>query len=382
MTGPPPETFSLEPVAALRASSSPASCPRPAKHVNNFDLIRLFAALQVVLIHAASLLHVVHSTPRGDALMSIVFIFPGVPIFFCISGFLIARSVERNLDDLRVYFRSRALRIYPALWLCVLIGGVTLWKLGYFHNVSTPRVAEWWVLNLFAGGASINPDYLRSFGPGVWNGALWTIFVELSFYVVLPIIYLVCRRLRLSVDLVLGILLVASFMTFIAAKGLIFGQTKQVGAFQKIVWFSLAGNLWMFLFGVLAHRFWPRLSPLLKGKFLYWLAALLFIYGICYYWIPFVPNGVVFGSMRLFIWRSLLAAVTLSAAYTGTSLGSRLLRGNDFSYGIYLFHSFMFGLFLYFGVTGLKAFVPAFLIASALAVFSWFCIERRALALK
>jgi peptidoglycan/LPS O-acetylase OafA/YrhL len=31
-----------------------------------------------------------------------------------------------------------------------------------------------------------NPDFLRGYGVGVLNGSLWTISVELQFYVMLP----------------------------------------------------------------------------------------------------------------------------------------------------------------------------------------------------
>jgi peptidoglycan/LPS O-acetylase OafA/YrhL len=316
------------------------------------------------------------------AVMSILWRFPGVPIFFFVSGFLIARSVERHLDHLWVYFWARALRIYPALWLCVVVGGLTLWMLGYFNAVSVARLALWWFLNIAAGGASINPEFLRSFGPGVWNGSLWTIVVELSFYTALPVIYLLCRRIRVSVNAVLAVLLVTSFALFIAARGLEFGNTKSVGLIQKLVWYSLPGTLWLFLFGTLAHRFWARLAPFVEGKFLLWLAAYLFAFVILNVWLGPVVKGVWFEAGRYFFYHGLLAILVLSAAYSGRALSNRLLRRNDVSYGIYLYHAFIFALFIQFGRTGLLAFFAGLGAALGLAAFSWFFIERKALALK
>ena len=61
---------------------------------NNFDLVRLFAAFQVALNHSIKHLKV------GDgvfvAVNDLLKLFPGVPIFFFVSGFLISRSFERN----------------------------------------------------------------------------------------------------------------------------------------------------------------------------------------------------------------------------------------------------------------------------------------------
>jgi peptidoglycan/LPS O-acetylase OafA/YrhL len=354
----------------------------PITHKNNFDLIRLLAALQVMFCHGVILLHVGTSKAFVPALMTVLLLFPGVPIFFCISGFLIARSVEHHLDALGGYLWSRALRIYPALWLCTFIGGATLLRLGYFHGVSPAHLAQWWFLNLAAGGASVNPNYLRSFGPGVWNGSLWTIFIELSFYAALPMIYLLCRRIRAPLNALFVSLLAASFILFIAAKGLDFGDTKSVGAMQKVVWFSLAGNLWMFLFGTLAHRYWDRLAPFVQGRFLFWLAAYLSTFLILSTGLDPAVKGVWFGAGRLFICRGLLALLVLSAAYTNGALSNQLLSRNDFSYGIYLYHAFVFALMIHFGHFGLLPFMAGMVATLGLAALSWFLIERNALALK
>lgn len=85
--------------------------------VNNFDLVRLLAALQVVVVHA-----LMYLKPRGSFVhiaRSGLELFPGVPIFFVISGLLISKSYEQS-DCIRNYYRNRCLRIYPGLWVCWL----------------------------------------------------------------------------------------------------------------------------------------------------------------------------------------------------------------------------------------------------------------------
>ena len=61
--------------------------------VNNFDLIRLIAALQVVFDHCLDHLKI---DQKWFFLSEISRLFPGVPIFFFVSGFLISKSYENN----------------------------------------------------------------------------------------------------------------------------------------------------------------------------------------------------------------------------------------------------------------------------------------------
>ncbi len=62
---------------------------------NNFDLIRLFAAFQVALVHVFHIMEI-ETAWVGSFILHLLYLFPGVPIFFFISGFLISRSYENN----------------------------------------------------------------------------------------------------------------------------------------------------------------------------------------------------------------------------------------------------------------------------------------------
>jgi peptidoglycan/LPS O-acetylase OafA/YrhL len=352
------------------------------ERANNFDLLRLGAALQVAIYHGIDHFHLGENSQGWRAIQRMASIFPGVPIFFCISGFLIARSVERNLDNLSGYFRSRALRIYPALWVCVALGGATLWWFGFFNGVAKWKVAIWWLLNLGAGGATVNPDYLRHFGTGVWNGSLWTIFVELSFYVFLPLVYLVCRRINVPVERWLAVLLGVSFATFVGFHGLQYGDTKAFGFATKAVWYSLAGNLWMFLFGTLAHRYWPRIAGFFTGKMIWWTLACILLTEFMNPIELAGAGGAAFAAFRLFTLRFLVAGFTLSAAHSFRSASDRLLKGQDISYGVYVYHMLVFNVLLHLGLSATGWYFAGLAITASLAAMSWFLLERRALAWK
>ena len=86
---------------------------------NNFNLIRLFAALQVAIVHSASYLDI------NLQFLQFLNLFPGVPIFFFISGYLIIKSF-RNSYKLKNFFYNRILRIYPGLYFCFFITVISI----------------------------------------------------------------------------------------------------------------------------------------------------------------------------------------------------------------------------------------------------------------
>src|SRR5437868_2916855 len=121
---------------------------------------------------------------------------PGVPIFFVISGYLVSQSYERSSTS--AYFLKRARRIYPALWACLAFSiGIAA-----ACGVTFPARTWAWIAAQASIAQFYNPDFLRHFGVGVLNGSLWTIPVELQFYIVLPLLY---RLLRTNTALLAAI---------------------------------------------------------------------------------------------------------------------------------------------------------------------------------
>lgn len=158
---------------------------------NNFDLIRLVAAAQVMLFHTMHYTEV----PVGG-LKTVVGYLPGVPAFFFVSGFLISASWERN-SDLRTFCVNRALRIFPALWAVLFFSILTL-LLFYDGSILRNNVGKLilWSLSQVTILQDWIPDFMRGYGIGGMNGSLWTIPVELSFYAFTPIIYWAGKKLR------------------------------------------------------------------------------------------------------------------------------------------------------------------------------------------
>lgn len=151
---------------------------------NNFNLIRIFAAIQVALAHSVSHLEV--KIPTGFEILSL---FPGVPIFFTVSGFLISNSFYRN-PNVKEYNINRIVRIFPGLWFCFIVLLIGLFAT---HGLTLETLFSsyiWrWVICQISFFQFYTPDFLRTWGVGTPNGSLWTIPVEIQFYAFLPFIY-------------------------------------------------------------------------------------------------------------------------------------------------------------------------------------------------
>ena len=153
---------------------------------NNFNLLRLVAAWLVIYGHAWA----ITGTPGTDLVGELTRIkFAGgvaVDMFFVVSGFLIAASLERN--SLRSYLTSRALRIVPGLVACVLLSVLVLGPL-----LST--AADYWAQPQAWRYLSVNASLWSNeyFLPGVFetlpnhaiNGSLWTLPIEARLYLAL-----------------------------------------------------------------------------------------------------------------------------------------------------------------------------------------------------
>jgi peptidoglycan/LPS O-acetylase OafA/YrhL len=180
-------------------------------HTNSFDLLRLAAAALVVWSHQHALLGM--PEPAVVALNA-SFGGVGVFIFFAISGYLNTLSIARH-NSVQTFLVNRALRIYPALWACVLFTvALGLCVASDLHAYLGPRLMSFIVKNTtllfgFEGGAAgvfeANPF------PLALNGSLWTLQYEVKLYVVLAVLFAASRY-----SLFAPIVLFAAFVTTLA----------------------------------------------------------------------------------------------------------------------------------------------------------------------
>jgi peptidoglycan/LPS O-acetylase OafA/YrhL len=329
----------------------------PEFKTNNFDLLRILAAAQVVLGH--SLAHLGIARPGWWGLVEA---FPGVPIFFAISGFLISASFERSAD-LGGYARNRALRIFPGLWCCVLVTVPVAAAFGFdlFHE----RALAW----LLAQGAGLvyTPSFLRGFGFGSYNGSLWTIPIELQFYAVLPLLYRLTRRAAHRTR-ALGAITVVFMLAGVAFARITPPLLEDAGEplAHKLLRYSFLPHVYLFLAGVMLQRWRVHRSPWIAGRGHWWLAAFLAFH----FALPWGAASYVVGSL-------LTAVAVVSLAFTAPALSSRLLRGHDLSYGVYIYHGLVLNVLIELGLHGRWRHMGLVLVLTpVLAGLSWVLVER------
>lgn len=353
---------------------------------NNFDLIRLIAALQVVIAHA------IGHTPLLDTLsgwqrnaFDWFLKFPGVPVFFVISGFLIARSYERSMDDPIGYGWRRCLRIFPALWICLIATVAVLAGFGFLTSEFVRSGTFWgWLAGQATFFQFFNPEQFRGFGIGVANGALWTITVELQFYLFIPLLYLTLLgrwRGRIA-NLLLLILFSVSFLTYCRLDLEMNGPGGYAATpmLWKLIFVTLAPHLWMFLLGIAIHRHFEGLRKWLEGKFIVHLALYVSLLVASTLWVA--ERSFAFYALELPA-RIVLAFATIAAAYSARGLAGRMLKGTDVSYGVYIYHSIVINILVELGwMNSLLSVVWVILITGVLAWLSWTVIEKPALSLK
>lgn len=259
------------------------------------------------------------------------FLIPGrtaVWIFFGLSGYVIfhgfqAGKYSLSFSDLKQFYRNRFLRIYPLFLLCSivilfikLIKGQVLPALD-FHFFVTQILAI---------------QYIHTYE---LNGVFWTLGVEMWFYMLAPLFYLILRPVQ-SLKVAIGIYIFLFSLTVMEAKYL---QTPDVR--------SLTSNLGHFFVGFMAVRFGPAVSSKLRLSNLQVLilAFLAFVFsafcmgmGERFYGINlFYTLGAV--SVDLGIFLVLLLQPKLELNNTSQLFIKGLLTLGVISYGVYVWHS-------------------------------------------
>ena len=172
-----------------------------ARRYGGFDVIRIVAALSVVLYHSYAITGRDHDLPAlwiGHYRMALGSI--GVAVFFVISGFLVATSWDRA-PRRSVFAWHRFARIWPALTmtvvLTVVVVGPIMTTLPLHDYFASRRTALYLVRGFTLFGGSINalPGVFHGNVRHAVNGSLWTLSYEVWAYVAL-LAFAVCGGLR------------------------------------------------------------------------------------------------------------------------------------------------------------------------------------------
>lgn len=379
------------------------------------DGLRAVAALSVVATHLGTLSGRTFDTGWGPYLARADV---GVAVFFLLSGFLLGGPFLRAIVDGRplpatgAYLKRRVLRIFPAYWLLFAWAALGAGIVG----ASRPELlSQFFLVHIYSTATSLGPAIRTASGElGHPLGPAWTLAVEISFYVFLPLLALLLARLtrgreRAGRVRVVVATLVLLWVGALAARAVVYHEASAATAGLagtwlplNLDWFALGMGLTLLADG--ARSGWVPAG--VRGVFeagwfpvtSWGLAALAFV--AVSKWVGIVPTQLSF-TMRESLARQLLYGAVgfflLAPAVLGplrrgvirrTLAGFPLAQLGLISYGIYLWQDVVIDQYLrhsshrYFAAPFWEA--AGFVVAGATAVatISYWAVERPALSLK
>lgn len=336
---------------------------------NNFNLIRMIAAMAVLVSHSFIL---ATGNPHSEPLRQWLGVTPGslaVDIFFVTSGFLVTGSLLKA-GDITDFILARALRIYPALLvmtvMTVCILGPLLTSLplnGYFHNSVTAHylaknstlVADV-VFDL--PGVFLNNPY-----PSAVNGSLWTLPYEVWMYLTLALLALgsLCfgrRRADVLKVLVTVLCVLSGLDYFRHLAGLARHPTSDL---SHLTFMFFAGAVYFI------NKRRVSLSP--------WIFVLLVVAVAVS-----TLNRIAFNA----VYPLAIGYIVFFIAYVPDGFATGYRKVGDYSYGIYIYAFPIQQLIVavFPGASIITVLAGSAVATLIFAIASWHLIEKRALTLK
>lgn len=342
----------------------------PKHRDNAFDLIRFLAAVAVLFSHNFATSGLPEPTYfRGETAGSL-----GVFVFFAVSGYLVQQSWDRRPDP-RSFTLSRALRIFPGLFACLLFCAFVLgpivspFPLGvYLSHLDVYKFVYSNSAMFFVPRYDALPGvFADNAFPNHVNSSLWTIRYEVFMYVVLLAISVLFNKKRVSViaALLTGLCGLWAYGTFIelAEPGQLLWRLGVIGLDGRIL--KLAP---FFLVGALVARVPKRFLSVTAAAFAFAFTALFY-----------------FSPIAIFVLWFTLPYCLVVFAYNSPAMLNKFGQHGDFSYGLYLYAFPVQQVMAHLAISTKSwslGFVMSFSFALALAVLSWRFVESPSLKVR
>jgi peptidoglycan/LPS O-acetylase OafA/YrhL len=336
---------------------------------NNLDCLRLILASLVALWHVYWLT----SLPAFVVFARYISAQFAVRSFFVISGLLIYRSYTRS-SSVASYFEKRARRIYPAYFTTVTLAAVALCTLSSLPPLQYFGLGFW----KYLGANLLFLNFLAPSLPGVFtsnpmspvNGALWTLKIEVVFYLFVPVMHYLCNKFGtkrvmgtifcLSCLWKYGFGLLASIHRSHSASSL--DDSRSIYSQLEV---QFPAQLVYFIAGVLLLLYFDKLKLHFRSVAL--ITACLYL----------LDHWFTGGVLDVF-WISGLVFVFGFWRFFGN-----FSKYGDFSYGVYIVHWPILQILIYFGLVRLNPVVFLLLVVSAIGLVAWLMwhlVENRFLA--
>jgi len=179
---------------------------------NGFNFLRLLGALFVVYSHSYAIFYGTSSIHK-DILMNTTGFTTlgdlGVSIFFIISGLLITMSLANNKTKIKTFIMSRILRVYPAMFVMVLLSLVVFYFISsqdFKSFFTSSDTIKYFLKNntlIFGVHTNLEGIFQDHYFKSV-NGSLWTLPWEVRMYVVVFLIFHIFHKYARAITLFLA----------------------------------------------------------------------------------------------------------------------------------------------------------------------------------
>jgi peptidoglycan/LPS O-acetylase OafA/YrhL len=334
------------------AQGLPAQDQAATAHIPALDALRAIAALCVLSYHLW-----VHGVDFGPLTPLVAGGSVGTTMFFVLSGYLLYEPFLRGPVDIRAYLIRRGFRIMPA-YLLALVGLTLLTGDRSFANAPVTY-------------ALLLQNYDRTLFQN-FVGPAWTLQLEVTFYLLLPLIAIALARwLRPDVGRPAFVLYMLGIVSLFLGFGALIGFPGPLG-----VWLSclFPAMFWGFVPGmalaVVAVRRPDALHQLGKPP-LAVTGIVMLLAGL------FVNFG--YGNVLTAAGTVLLIAAALQLRRSTSSVRLLALAGGTLSYPFYLWHADVTSWLARSGFQGWLLAAGVVLMAGGISVASYLIVERPAM---
>ncbi len=348
------DTYGAGPQTTGRALTLAQRLAITKNRPSGFDYMRIALSISVICWHSLLISYGTDTTAGvwGRVLQPLSLLI--VPMFFPLSGFLVAGSLERS-KSLIGFLGLRVFRIMPALTVEVMLSALILGPLLTTSSLSSyfsDPVLQSYFWNILGDIHYKLPGLFKENPTDLVNGQLWTVPYELICYILLSV--LAVAGIVRSREFLLA------FLVFYYAAQLVNTLVRTQTDYQGAGGSSI---VMAFITGVFFYRYreqipWSR-----------WLFVAMLIISVA---LPmFVPKGMRFAAVPI-------AYATVYLGLTSPPR-NRLLLSGDYSYGLYLY-GFPVQQAIHSASTAFHSWYANILlsvpIAAAIAAASWWFVEN------
>ncbi|HFY9779236.1 TPA: acyltransferase family protein [Escherichia coli] len=302
--------------------------------VNSIHYLRGIAALMVVFYHLKARLNDVYAQENlGDLLFNSGAF--GVDLFFVISGFIICYATDRKDKNMAAkYLVSRFFRIYPLLWLSVIIT---------FFTISVEPT----IYSLLRSLVPLNANYSAGspfFGYNLL-GPAWTLTYEISFYMIFLMSFIISHKYRWLISSCVIAILVFGIQEWQSGSVTILVYNNNSfadGSFLHAPLTFLSSPIFIdFIYGILIFKIYSIVKKIKVSNNASYLLGVLSVF-------VFLITSILILSTQVYghgptLWGACSAVLVLSALtfeIFGKIKENKVLNTlGDMSYSIYLTHA-------------------------------------------